>query len=1161
MVDQPCDLILASGTEQWLSSRLPMFTARSVICTLDWVSTPPGRNLFNLSWLRVSHSTVGGITDGWWFVGSSSDLYNNLSIPASYKRTLRTILSSTVPAVRVSAPPPSPEAIYDSVHYTSKVLHHGGLLPVTHAATARVCCPSVFTSSKWCVRTLTPGELSTAFDLPEAFATIFKSDFTGPTDQLPFLRAAPSKLLRAYYVHVIFPSCSSRLPGGGLGPSSVPKCANTTSTTTSTATTSTNTAGSTREGSSDPECEVATSTATENSRPMSASRLDDSNLHLLLNTGSSAAVEVNRQKAAKNDDAPVPTILWDRQLWTTPLFDSAVWQRAVAFIICRDKNPLDVLRNSFFLPLWRKRLWRSWASYFRIQVATGSYSDEDQKEDKAGAKECLNYASKCTWWEWKGGSKLFFWRWPEPIRQIARDGMRTCIKGTLPNYRVPQRKELDPEIWKLIVEKIRNVVEKGYIGEGLVKSLTSFFQVPKGEGDIRMVYDATKCGLNEVLWVPSFSLPDADNLLELVEEVSWMADIDIGEMFLNFPLDKFLQSYCGVDFGPYLPEVKSWLRWLRCAMGLKPSPYVAIRFLLFATEIIRGWKNDPKNALRYDSVRLNLPGMDNYNPRLPWVSKIITTTQRIASDFVGYVDDLRPIGESEFACNQCARRISCMLGYLGIQDASRKRQGASKASGVWAGSVVFADDDGVGVNCTQEKWDKAKGFLLTIQEQLNTGDLLDHKTLERIRGFLLYVTKTYPAMVPYLKGFHLTLDAWRPGRDTDGWRLTLAELREKFQQEEGFELEYASQNAKGAPESVHPSPRLHDDISTLLKLTAGESPPKRFVRSKLIVTACYGFGDASGSGFGSTISHDAGVRYRHGLWGRDINGKSSNYRELRNLVETIEDGVNDGTLDGAELFLFTDNTVAESAFYKGNTSSSKILFDLIVRLRTIEMTGSIKLWVIHVSGKRMIQQGADGLSRGNMLEGVMAGVPMLNFVPLSQSAIFRSPDIESWLSSWCNLAPQTLTPEDWFFKGHGLTGGSFNEEKIWIPTCTTSGLFVWSPPPAAARTAIDQLSISRHKRPSLTHVFVCPRLFTSLWRKRLYKLADCVFYIPAGSRSFWPATMFEPLIIGLLLPFSHTHPWQHRRSAEVLALEGQLRQVWSQPDGTEQLVLRKFFEL
>jgi hypothetical protein len=56
-------------------------------------------------------------------------------------------------------------------------------------------------------------------------------------------------------------------------------------------------------------------------------------------------------------------------------------------------------------------------------------------------------------------------------------------------------------------------------------------------------------------------------------------------------------------------------------------------------------------------------------------------------------------------------------------------------------------------------------------------------------------------------------------------------------------------------------------------------------------------------------------------------------------VESIVNFVATGTLSGHELFMFTDNSTAESAFFKG-TSSSEKLFDLVLQLRKIEMEGS-----------------------------------------------------------------------------------------------------------------------------------------------------------------------------------------------------------------------------
>ena len=55
------------------------------------------------------------------------------------------------------------------------------------------------------------------------------------------------------------------------------------------------------------------------------------------------------------------------------------------------------------------------------------------------------------------------------------------------------------------------------------------------------------------------------------------------------------------------------------------------------------------------------------------------------------------------------------------------------------------------------------------------------------------------------------------------------------------------------------------------------------------------------------------------------------HRELRNLVEALEEEVSSNMLSDAELFIFMDNTTAEGAYYRGN-SDSKPLFELILRL-------------------------------------------------------------------------------------------------------------------------------------------------------------------------------------------------------------------------------------
>jgi hypothetical protein len=83
---------------------------------------------------------------------------------------------------------------------------------------------------------------------------------------------------------------------------------------------------------------------------------------------------------------------------------------------------------------------------------------------------------------------------------------------------------------------------------------------------------------------------------------------------------------------------------------------------------------------------------------------------------------------------------------------------------------------------------------------------------------------------------------------------------------------------------------------------------------------------------------------------------------LANLVLAADELVRLGDAPSAELFLFTDNSVAKGAFYRGTSSNPK-LFDLILRLHQLEMHYLLPLHVVHVAGQRMITQGTDSLSR------------------------------------------------------------------------------------------------------------------------------------------------------------------------------------------------------
>jgi hypothetical protein len=123
------------------------------------------------------------------------------------------------------------------------------------------------------------------------------------------------------------------------------------------------------------------------------------------------------------------------------------------------------------------------------------------------------------------------------------------------------------------------------------------------------------------------------------------------------------------------------------------------------------------------------------------------------------------------------------------------------------------------------------------------------------------------------------------------------------------------------PGWVKAVPRLLPDFKVTMELTAAEDPPLKRVRTRSKVNIIYCYGDTSGSGFGWCIYFGDGVRYELGEWCERIQEATSTYRELRNLVNDMVRAVQEGRLEGCEVFLYTENQTAEGAYCKGTAKS------------------------------------------------------------------------------------------------------------------------------------------------------------------------------------------------------------------------------------------------
>ena len=352
--------------------------------------------------------------------------------------------------------------------------------------------------------------------------------------------------------------------------------------------------------------------------------------------------------------------------------------------------------------------------------------------------------------------------------------------------------------------------------------------------------------------------------------------IDLGEMFINFPLTSLFQQCSGVDLSPLIkdlikifPDLKSKVKqnrltavWTRDWMGFKSSPYWAARFYYLAEEFIRGDETDPNNPLFWDSLSLNLLGDPGYNAAYPNVIKLNSIQNLLAGDIKAYVDDLRTTGHTMEQSWEVARQVASRFQYLGIQDAPRKRR---VDNGPCAGTIYSTSNGTIQKTVSEKKWSKGKNYIdeLHFETQQVGADTIqfDYKRLESIRGFLCHLAMTYDLLFPFLKGFHLTLAQHLPCRDQEGWKIKEAAWA-AFCHREGLSM--FDDNDYSPSITIKPVRRFFVCLNVLKKFFYTSIPPIVTERSLKVALVLYGFADASKSGFGASLQTKQGLRYRVG---------------------------------------------------------------------------------------------------------------------------------------------------------------------------------------------------------------------------------------------------------------------------------------------------------
>jgi hypothetical protein len=266
-----------------------------------------------------------------------------------------------------------------------------------------------------------------------------------------------------------------------------------------------------------------------------------------------------------------------------------------------------------------------------------------------------------------------------------------------------------------------------------------------------------------------------------------------------------------------------------------------------------------------------------YDPCKSWILKV-RLVGRMACNIFTFMDDKRVTVPDEELTWQASPALASKQSYLWIQDAGRKARPSSTMPGAWAGAIVHVLPTlGMCILISEEKWEWMKGILNKWWKQVAVDAMpeLSHKELLLDWGFLVYVTRTYLAMVPCLKGFHLTIKMWMGGRDAEGWKvqvslsiganLSVSSLDGTRARGHQLDLSLEDKDEEVARAAHHwgmktgvgdayapgngltvPVPRFKDGLAALIRLTDFSIPPLGVVRPPQVVHMFYGFRDASG---------------------------------------------------------------------------------------------------------------------------------------------------------------------------------------------------------------------------------------------------------------------------------------------------------------------------
>ena len=462
----------------------PNFAA---LCLFDWNFRAKLWKDWKISSQSIKHSKCGGVSD---FVGIikvaiHKDMCETFQLPSQLidifpASDLGAILNHTEKGIELECAPRLPQLALPVVaKVTHGCFHPRGLFP-TESIDPCFVIPCVFAKSRWVKRRLSTVEKLGVFDVPISIIQLLSHS---DKRMLSNVNIAPTKCLTAL-VHGLFLNGTIKLAGGGIKGVSSDE----------------------RRDSDKPELVLPDPRKANNESHIPGAWMPNQ-------------MHNKNERAAKNDDAEVPLHFWNDSLAAKLELQSLngnqtkaleklrtfivtrVWRRNVtrcfcSYVRCKPCH-IKRLENKFNYKSfqtkfsckrckqhriclagreveWTKnkynwkgeegrKVYKKWYKIYR-KMATKGEAREIELDIEVGI-DCIRRVIGCTAWNWAKGSRLFFWRWGDFIKE-ARDGSKIFVQGKLPNCKIKQKAPKSADTLLLVQKKLNDVRDKGYIGQG-----------------------------------------------------------------------------------------------------------------------------------------------------------------------------------------------------------------------------------------------------------------------------------------------------------------------------------------------------------------------------------------------------------------------------------------------------------------------------------------------------------------------------------------------------------------------------------------------------------------------------------------------------------------------------------------------------------------------